>query len=520
MNALILAVLASTAAPDRVVVFPDRAQVTRTTPLTCGARVPVNFDNIPPSATQDSFRARVSGGSVDGMRAELVKKEKEFSPKAEGLVKALEALQLEIENASDQMSRAQTQTKVGRQYTEIAVQLVSREMATEKPDLKSWQSAFEASLGSSLSAAKATSDTNAKLRELRLKEEELRRQLDEVRLEQNRQSWTVEVLASCPAGKTAELSLTYLVGNASWTPVYEARAEEAGNAVEFSTWATIHQGTGEDWNQVELTLSTAVPSQNATPPELKVLTVTAYEKAVEKKVLVRRDEYVERAQTGSGGETANTGGQAVAKSQGLSVQLLVPEKSKVPGDNAPVRLFVGKTRMKASFELRAMPKVVPVAFRVAELTNTAAWPLLAGRVDAFRSTGLVGRYELERVPQGGAFTLTFGVEDGVRVKRTIVDELKRDTGLFNGNKRFTYAYSFELANFGKAPIDVTLAEHLPVSEMNDIIVAVGEKTTAGYQLDPKDGIAKWKVALKAGEKKKVDFAFRVDVPSSYDTGGL
>jgi uncharacterized protein (TIGR02231 family) len=344
--------------------------------------------------------------------------------------------------------------------------------------------------------------------------------LDEVRLEQNKQSWMVEVLASCPAGKTAELSLTYLVGGASWTPVYEARADETTNAVEFSTWATIHQGTGEDWSQVELTLSTAVPSQNATPPELKVLTVTAYEKAVEKKVLVRRDEFVERAETGRGGETANTGGQTVAKSQGLSVQLVVPEKSKVPGDNAPVRLFVGKTRMKASFELRTMPKVVPVAFRVAELTNTAAWPLLAGRVDAFRSTGLVGRYELERVPQGGAFTLTFGVEDGVRVKRTIVDELKRDTGLFNGNKRFTYAYSFELANFSKVAIDVSLAEHLPVSEMNDIIVAVGEKTTTGYQLDPKDGIAKWKVALKAGEKKKVDFAFRVDVPSSYDTGGL
>ena len=148
MNALVLVVLASTAAPDRVVVFPDRAQVTRTTPLTCGARVPVNFENIPPSATLDSFRARVTGGSVDGMRAELVKKEKEFSPKAEGLVKALEALMLEIENTSDQMSRAQTQTKVGRQYTEIAVQLVSREMATERPDLKSWQAAFDASLGS------------------------------------------------------------------------------------------------------------------------------------------------------------------------------------------------------------------------------------------------------------------------------------------------------------------------------------------------------------------------------------
>jgi uncharacterized protein (TIGR02231 family) len=520
MNALLLTILASTSAPDSVVVFPDRAQVTRESAVTCGARVPVSFENIPPSAAQDSFRARmVGGGSVDGMRAELVKREKEFGAKAESLVAALEALQLEIENASDQLSRAQNQTKVGRQYTEIAVQLVSKEMAAERPDVKSWQSAFDNSLGSSLTAAKATSEVNAKLRALRLKEEELRRQLDEVRVEQNRQSWTVEVLVSCQAGKSGQLALTYLVGGASWTPVYEARADEAGNAVDFSTWATINQRTGEDWNQVELTLSTAVPSQNATPPDLKVLKVSAWEKQPEKKVLVRREELVEEAQVGSGGESESSG-KPVAKNQGLSVQLRVPEKSRVPGDNAPVRLFVGSTKMKASFELRAMPKLIPVAFRVAELTNQAAWPLLPGRVDAFRSTGLVGRYPLERVPQGGAFTLTFGVEDAVRVKRTIVDELKRDTGLFNGNKRFSYVYSFELGNYGKAPIEVTLAEHLPVSEMNDILVSVGEKTTAGYQLNPKDGIAKWKVPLKPGEKKKLDLSFRVDVPNSYDTGGL
>lgn len=520
MSALVLLVLASASAPDSVVVFPDRAQVTRKTTVSCGERVATEFTNIPPGAAQDSFRARVSGGSIDGMRAELVRRDKEFNPKVEQLTKALEALQQQLEDTSDQLSRAQTQARLGKQYADVATSLVSREMAAERPDLKAWQTAFDAALAAGLTGAKQTAETNAKLKELRQKEEELRRQLDEVRVEQGKQSWTVEVLASCPAGKTAELALTYLVGGASWTPVYEARAEEAAGAVDFSTWATITQRTGEAWDGVELTLSTAVPSQNATPPQLKVLKVTAYEKGPEKKVLVRRDEYVERAQVGSGGESAPGGGQAVAKSQGLSVQLQVPDKSRVPGDATPVRLFVGKTRMKASFEWRAMPKLMPMAFRVAELTNQAAWPLLPGRVDAFRSTGLVGRYELERVPQGGAFTLTFGVEDAVRVKRTVLEELKRDTGLFNGNKRFTYAYSFEVANYGKANTEVALAEHVPVSELDDIIVAVGEKTTGGYHLDKTDGIVKWKVPLRAGEKKKLELHFRVDVPNSYETGGL
>lgn len=519
MSAIVLMLLASTSVPDLVVVFPDRAQVTRTTTVTCGPRVPVSFEGIPPAAAQDSFRSRVVGGSIDGMRAELVSREKEFSEKAVALRTQLDALLIDIENVSDSLSRAQAQQRAGQKYTDIAVQLVSKELA-DKPDVKSWSLAFDSSLSTGLAAAKQTAELKARLRALRLKDEELRRQFSEVQLASSKKSWTVEVLASCPNGKTAELALTYLVGGASWTPEYEARALETESAVEFSTWATIHQGTGEDWSQVELVLSTAVPSQNATPPELKVLQLSAWEKGPEKKVLVRREEYVEHAQVSTGSLAGGLGGQVVAREQGLSVQLAVPDKSKVPGDGAPVRLFVGKSRMKAAFEVRTAPRAMPVAFRVAELNNQGSWPLLPGRVDAFRSTGLVGRYSIDRVPQGGAFTLTFGIEDAVRVKRNIVDELKRDTGLFNGNKRFTYVYSFDVANYGKQPLTVTLAEQLPVSELSDVAVSVGEKTSPGYKLDAKDGIAKWAVTLKPGEKKKLDLDFRVDVPNSYDTGGL
>jgi uncharacterized protein (TIGR02231 family) len=310
------------------------------------------------------------------------------------------------------------------------------------------------------------------------------------------------------------------VGGASWTPAYEARADEPGKAVELSTWATVTQATGEDWSQVELTLSTAVPSSNATPPELKTLLVRATERPDERKVLVRRDEFVERAKVSSGGEVASAEGQARARSQGLSVQLAVPERAKVPGDGAPVRLFVGRTRLAATFEVRTVPRAVPLAFRVAELSNQAPWPLLPGRLDAFRSTGLVGRYALEHVPQGGAFTLSFGVEDTVRVKRSTLEELKRDTGVFKDKRRFTYAYRFELANYGRAATEVALAEQVPVSELSDISVSLGEKTTPGYQLDPKDGIARWTVSLKPGEKKTLELAFRVDVPTTYELGGL
>jgi hypothetical protein len=56
--------------------------------------------------------------------------------------------------------------------------------------------------------------------------------------------------------------------------------------------------------------------------------------------------------------------------------------------------------------------------------------------------------------------------------------------------------------------------------VNDVVVSVDEKSTAGYQVSDKEGIARWKVKLAAGEKKKIDFQYRVEVPSSYDSGGM
>ncbi|MBE2250505.1 MAG: mucoidy inhibitor MuiA family protein [Myxococcus sp.] len=520
MTLAALLVLASTTAPDEVVVYPDRAQVTRVTPVSCGSRTALVFEGVPPAAVADSFRARMSEGTVDGLRAELVRQEKVFGDKADALEKKLEQLTDDGRALDDQLARTESQRALATRLREVAEQGLAKELAAEKPDVKTWQAALDTPLATTLAMAKQAAELQARRRDLNRAIDEVRRQLEEVRVGAQRQSFRVEVLVTCPQGRSAQLSLTYLVGGASWTPAYEARAAEAARSVDFSTFATVTQVTGEDWSGVRLSLSTAVPSQNATPPTMNKLLVGATERPPEKKVLTRRDEYVESASIASGSVSGGKDNGLVAKAQGLSVQLQVPDPAKVPGDGAPVRLFVGETKLSAAFELRVMPKLYPVAFRVAEVSNTGAWPLLPGRVDAFRSTGLVGRYELERVAQGAPFALTFGIDDTIRVKRTIDEELKNDTGLFNSKKRFTYGYTFDLANYGKAPVELSVADHLPVPEVNDIEVALTEKTTAGAQVNKASGVATWKVALKPQEKKRVVFSFRVDVPTSYEMGGL
>lgn len=513
----VLVLLLAAHPPTSVVVYPDRAQISRTVEVACGARVAVTFDDVPPSAVPDSFRAAVKGGSVDGLRAERVTREQEYGAALEGLRAKAEALRERADALRDEQARALAKARAGGVLEGITAQLVARDWVAEKPDVKAWRLAYEQAAGAQLKASKALAETELKLAQLAVEQEVVQQQLQTAQALGRKEAWRVEVLASCPSG-TGSVTLNYVVGGAGWTPAYEARTTAGG--VELALWATLQQATGEPWDKVELALSTATPAQNATPPTLTTLFVSAAQQEDVRKVLSARAEAVEESRSGSvsGPQPAKPG--LGVKDQGLSVQLAVPARTTVSGDGKPQRVFVGAATLAGTVSLRATPKLLPAAFRVAELTNTAPWPLLPGLVEAYRGGGFVGRYPLEHVPKGGAFTLTFGLEETLRVKRTVTEELRRAEGLFQDKLRFRYGYAFELANYAKGPVEVQLVDQLPVPEVDDVLVSVGDATTPGYERNKADGRVTWKVKLAPQEKKPLRFDFLVDVPKSYDTNGL
>ncbi len=71
----------------------------------------------------------------------------------------------------------------------------------------------------------------------------------------------------------ASVRLMYLVGGAKWSPSYNVRAKEDRSGVTLEYNASVTQMSGEDWTDVEMTLSTATPSLVATSPKLEPLTV-------------------------------------------------------------------------------------------------------------------------------------------------------------------------------------------------------------------------------------------------------
>ena len=100
-----------------------------------------------------------------------------------------------------------------------------------------------------------------------------RRKRDKITNSSSRTLREAIVFLNVPEGEGSALRLTYLVSGASWTPSYNLRADEDRTRVVVEYNASVQQMSGEDWEDVEMTLSTASPSLVATAPKLDPLMI-------------------------------------------------------------------------------------------------------------------------------------------------------------------------------------------------------------------------------------------------------
>jgi len=83
------------------------------------------------------------------------------------------------------------------------------------------------------------------------------REIDKFRSEFNQYEITHSVLVNVEASKLGkcEFNLSYFVHNASWVPTYDFILSE--DSTEVTTYTIVHNNTQEDWDKVNLTVSTA-----------------------------------------------------------------------------------------------------------------------------------------------------------------------------------------------------------------------------------------------------------------------
>ena len=124
----------------------------------------------------------------------------------------------------------------------------------------------------------------SQIAEIRLSKLELRRKIQGQLQEMKRIQGQINEIKSANQGvETSEIivvvnaetavkgafELQYFVTDAGWKPTYDIRVKDVQNPINLIYKANVFQSTGESWDEVKLTLSTATPKQSGVKPHLQ-----------------------------------------------------------------------------------------------------------------------------------------------------------------------------------------------------------------------------------------------------------
>lgn len=93
-------------------------------------------------------------------------------------------------------------------------------------------------------------------------------QLAQVQGKKTRPTSEVLVEVSADAAVSATLTLKYMVRSAGWSPSYDIRVADITKPMQLTYKAQVYQSSGEDWDKVQLALSSGEPNKDAIMPTL------------------------------------------------------------------------------------------------------------------------------------------------------------------------------------------------------------------------------------------------------------
>jgi uncharacterized protein (TIGR02231 family) len=514
-----------------VTVYPDAALVTREVRLSLPTgEQRVILTGIPSVADPDS--ARVTGSGSGDLEIGGIEVRREFSPPetSEGyrrLKDDLDALTRQATGLADRQKAIGELREFLTGLKAITGEESSRDLLTRGFAVASWRQAFDFLSERYDALAGENRDLETRRRGLEERLEVARRRLEQVASRAGIERFAAAVTVRAARPGDAVFHLTYLARGASWTPIYDARLDPATGKVFLATRALVTQSTGEDWNDVAVTLATNRPSAGLEIPRLASLFLWQEPETLVSggfinilPIMGRNAQDGLNIAPGAVDADGNRSQREMAEAKPAAAR---PDRSEVavtyslpgtltfPSDGQPHKHLVGEREMAAAIEHRSVPRLVPGVYLAARITLAGDTPLLPGRVQHFVGPDLVGTSQMVGRSVGEEIVLSFGPDDRMKAERQRV----RGHVDHKGKDDVTdLRFLTTIANHLGRDAVVELKDRVPVAADERISVTIDEDdTTPGFAEDPGEpGILTWKVAVPKDDERQVILRYRVRAP--------
>ena len=307
------------------------------------------------------------------------------------------------------------------------------------------------------------------------------------------------------------LTVTYTIPDAGWQPLYDLHLARDSGALRIERGAFVQQSTGENWQDIALTLSTLRPSEQTEPGQIWPWIARIDDPQVIQPMARGKAESVFMAAPVA---EAAASDMAVASFDGLSVTYSYPAPVSVTTGADNVRLMLAPMETKAEIVAQAVPMLDQTAYLIARLTNDTGEILLPTSEARFYLDGrYVGQRWLNLIAAGDKDDVSFGPIEGLRLTRLVRDRNEGDRGILTKSNEQTETVEITVENLTGEAWPLRLIDRVPVSEQEDLeITWSAEPMPAERDIEGARGILAWTFDLPARETQTITVNTRMTWP--------
>lgn len=503
-----------------VTIYPGAVLVTRKAELDMPAGDhTLILENIIPQIDENTLTVK-GGGSAD------VKIFGAFI-KTENLIQSpnerVKALQEEIEKIDDQIVDQNNKVKIlneQRAYVDsiklFTGQQIPKDLVTKTPSVTDLDQLGQYVLKSYTDLETQQGVIRKDLRVLDFKKQALANDLGQLNANASKAKHSIAVDVQCVHPGRLTLAVSYYVEGASWQPVYDARVYFEKKQVDLSLFGLVSQSTGEDWNNVNLIISTQRPSLGGVMPELSSWWLSP----LPPPQTALTDQFAPNI----GNYKAAKVVYAQTEQTGVSAIFKITRPVTIKSDGTTQRVPITALNLPADFEYASTPKLSLYTYLKSTVANNQKAILLPGLVNVFLDGNYVGQSSVNKaLGVKEKFDLYLGVDEGVSVKRELIEEKSEDVLFANipsPNKVSRYSYKISVENYKTLPITLNLFDQIPVSTDKKINVKDVKYNPDPAQRDYKDrkSVMLWQLKIEPGQKKEIFYSFAVERPRNVEIG--
>ena len=515
-----------------VTLFSDQALVERT----CKANVQPGVNDLLLEITavaveKNSVSARITGtGDILSVQIKDIFLTEFPRPEIQDLEEKLRALQKSLTILNDKNTVLLKQGRFLDTLTDMSKPQPSKDLPFQFPaveDLKETVS-FLGSAWETIHTEKQKID-DAKT-DVTREIERLKNELAAVRGREQQKKQVVEVRYDAKQAETIHLQIQYVVQHASWNPVYKASVPLDLSGIDLTLFSNILQKTGEDWKNVNLSVSNITPLKGVRLPELSSWMLDLPRPLVAKRtrmLTMKETTLSDSAQIAAlgpaPGEAEAGFVSAVQQELPISFEYRITNPVDIPSRDTDTFLPLLTKKLQGDFFYYAIPQKSGLTFLVCEAM--ADRELLSGRLNVYFNGRFLGETYLAEKKPGEPFYLNLGADRAVTIKREKIKDHKKET-FFGAVDRKTiireFEYKLTLENLKDSPVLLKIEDRVPVSATDKIQVKdirlIPEPSQENYQ--DKAGVMLWEMKMLAGEKKEIQIDFNVSYPSDAPPPGL